>query len=61
VTGLLVSQRLEIGQISTTRLGKNAYRADITIRGRTPSVIANAIAAVDDIAGVDIISSSTAD
>ena len=61
VTGLLVSQRLEIGQISTTRLGKNAYRADITIRGRTPSVISNAIAAVDDIAGVDIISSSTAD
>jgi len=61
VTGLLVKQRLEIGQISTTRLGKNTYRADITIRGRTPSVISNAIADIDDIAGVDIISSSTAD
>jgi putative Mg2+ transporter-C (MgtC) family protein len=61
VTGLLVGQRLEIGQISTTRLGKNAYRADITIRGRTPSVISSAIAAIDEIAGVDIISSSTAD
>jgi len=61
VTGLLVKQRLEIGQISTTRLGKNTYRADITIRGRTPSVISTAIADIDDIAGVDIISSSTAD
>jgi len=61
VTGLLVKQRLEIGQISTTRLGKNVYRADITIRGRTPSVISSAIADIDDIAGVDIISSSTAD
>lgn len=61
VTGILVGQRLEIGQISTQRLGKNSYRADVTIRGRTPSVISNAIAAVDGIAGVDIISSSTAD
>jgi putative Mg2+ transporter-C (MgtC) family protein len=61
VTGILVGQRLEVGQISTQKLGKNSYRADITIRGRTPSVISNAIAAVDDIAGVDIISSSTAD
>jgi putative Mg2+ transporter-C (MgtC) family protein len=61
VTGILVGQRLEVGQISTQKLGKNTYRADITIRGRTPSVISNAIAAVDDVAGVDIISSSTAD
>jgi putative Mg2+ transporter-C (MgtC) family protein len=61
VTGILVGQRLEVGQISTQKLGKNTYRADITIRGRTPSVISNAIAAVDGIAGVDIISSSTAD
>jgi len=61
VTGILVKQRLEVGQISTHRLSKNTYRADITVRGRTPSVIANALTAVDDIAGVDIISSSTAD
>jgi len=56
-----VDERLEIGQISTTRIGKNAYRADITVRGRTPSVVSNAIAAIDDLPGVDIISSSTAD
>lgn len=61
VTGVLVKNRLEIGQISTQRIGKNSYRADISIRGRTASVIASAIAAVDEIAGVDIISSSQAD
>jgi putative Mg2+ transporter-C (MgtC) family protein len=61
VTSTLVKHRLEIGQISTTRLGKNSYRADVTIRGRTPSVISNAISEIDGIPGVDIISSSTAD
>src|SRR5258707_798992 len=38
VTSVLVGRRLEIGQISTQRLGKNAFRADISIRGRTASV-----------------------
>jgi putative Mg2+ transporter-C (MgtC) family protein len=61
VTGILVSHRLEIGQISTQRLGKSSYRADLAIRGRTPSVIASAIGAIDDIEGVDIISTSSAD
>jgi putative Mg2+ transporter-C (MgtC) family protein len=61
VTGVLVSHRLEIGQISTQQLGKNSYRVDVQVRGRTPSVISAAIAAVDDLAGVDIISSSQAD
>ena len=61
VTGVLVGHRLEIGQISTQRLGKDSFRADLAVRGRTPSVIASAIAAVDDIEGVDIISTSQAD
>ena len=61
VTGILVSHRLEIGQISTQRLGKDSFRADIGVRGRTPSVISSAIGAIDDLDGVDIISSSTAD
>ena len=61
VTSVLVSHRLEIGQVSTQRLGKNSFRADISIRGRTASVISSAIQAVDDIAGVDIVSSSQAD
>jgi putative Mg2+ transporter-C (MgtC) family protein len=61
VTGVLVKLRLEIGQISTQRLGKNEYRADLEVRGRTSSVVASAIQAIDAIAGVDIISSSQAD
>ncbi|HKQ17074.1 MAG TPA: hypothetical protein VJS87_00920 [Solirubrobacterales bacterium] len=61
VTSILVSHRLEIGQISTQRLGKASYRADLAIRGRTPSVIAGAIAAVDELDGVDIISTSSSD
>jgi putative Mg2+ transporter-C (MgtC) family protein len=61
VTGILVGHRLEIGQISTQRLGKASYRADVAVRGRTPSVIASAIAAVDELDGVDIISTSSSD
>ena len=61
VTGVLVGHRLEIGQISTQRVGKNAYRADLSVRGRTPSVISSAIEAIDAIAGVDIVSSSQTD
>ena len=61
VTGILVGHRLEIGQISTQRLGKSSYRADLAIRGRTPSVITGAIAAIEELDGVDIISTSQAD
>ena len=61
VTGILVSHRLEIGQISTQRLGKASYRADLAVRGRTPSVVTSAIAAIDDLEGVDIISTSSSD
>ena len=61
VTGILVGHRLEIGQISTQRLGKSSYRADLAIRGRTPSVITGAIAAIDELEGVDIVSTSQAD
>jgi putative Mg2+ transporter-C (MgtC) family protein len=61
VTGILVTHRLEIGQISTQRLGRDSFRADVAIRGRTPSVITAAITAIDDLAGVDIISTSSAD
>ena len=61
VTGILVTNRLEIGQISTQRLGKSSFRADLAIRGRTPSVVTAAIAAIDELEGVDIISTSSAD
>ena len=61
VSTILVGHRLEIGQISTQRLGRESYRADIAVRGRTPSVIASAIEEIDRISGVDIISTSQSD
>ena len=61
VTSILVGHRLEIGQISTQRLGKSNFRADLAIRGRTQSVVTSAIAAIDEIDGVDIITTSQSD
>jgi putative Mg2+ transporter-C (MgtC) family protein len=61
VTSILVGNRLEIGQISTQRVGKADFRADIAVRGRTPSVVTSAIAAIDDLDGVDILATSSAD
>jgi putative Mg2+ transporter-C (MgtC) family protein len=61
VSTIHVGGRLEIGQISTQRLGRNSYRADIAIRGRTQSVIAGAIEAIDRLEGVDIIGTSQND
>jgi putative Mg2+ transporter-C (MgtC) family protein len=61
ITGVLVKHRLEIGQVSTQRVGKNEYRADLSVRGRTQSVVTSAIEAVDAIAGVDIVSSTPTD
>ena len=61
VTGILVGHRLDIGQISTQRLGRESYRADIAIRGRTQSVITSALGAIDELDGVDIVSTSSSD
>ena len=61
VSTILLGSRLEIGQISTQRLGRNSYRADIAIRGRTQSVVAGAIEAIDRLEGVDIIATSQND
>ena len=61
VSTILVGSRLEIGQISTQRLARNRYRADIAVRGRTQSVIAGAIESIDRLEGVDIISTSQND
>ena len=61
ISTILVTNRLEIGQISTQRLARNSYRADIAVRGRSQSVMAGAIEAIDKLDGVDIISTSQAD
>ena len=61
VTGILLGHRIEVGAISTHRLAKDNFRADIGIRGRSRAAIATAIASIDDLEGVDIVSSSTTD
>jgi putative Mg2+ transporter-C (MgtC) family protein len=61
VTAILANSRLDIGQISTQRLGKDSFRADLSIRGRTASVITSAISAIDELEGVDIVSTSQPD
>ncbi len=61
VTGILVKNKLAIGQISTQRLGKASYRADLAVRGRTSAVISGAVATIEELDGVDIVSTSSAD
>jgi putative Mg2+ transporter-C (MgtC) family protein len=60
VTGILAGHRLEIGQISTTRTGKSSFRVDLSVRGRA-RVVTAALTAIEDLQGVDIISSSSGD
>lgn len=61
VSEILIMNRLEIGQISTQRLGKNSYQADVAIRGRHAGAISQAIEEIARIPGVDVVSTTQAD
>lgn len=61
VSGVLIVNKLEIGQIATQRLAKDSYQADITVRGRHSGAITVAIEEIAKLAGVDIISTTQAD
>jgi putative Mg2+ transporter-C (MgtC) family protein len=61
VSEILLSNKLEIGQIATQRLGKDSYQADIAVRGRRTGSISAAIEEIARIPGVDIVSTSQAD
>lgn len=61
VSEILMLHKLEIGQISTQRLGKDSYQADIAVRGRHTGSISAALAGIARIPGVDIVSTSQAD
>lgn len=61
VSSVLAANRLEIGAIQTQRLGREHYRADLSVRGRTPSQIAAAIESIERIEGVEIVSTSQPD
>jgi len=61
VTAILREHKLEIGEIATNRHGRNAYRVDLTLRGRSPAAIAGALEVIATVDGVDILSTSHAD
>jgi len=61
VSGILNANKLDIAQISTQRLAKDSYRADLSVRGRSAAQVAAALEAIDRLDGVDVVSTSQAD
>jgi putative Mg2+ transporter-C (MgtC) family protein len=61
ISEVLIANKLEIGQISTQRLGKGAYQADVAVRGRHSGAIAQAIEEIARIPDVDIVSTTQSD
>jgi putative Mg2+ transporter-C (MgtC) family protein len=61
VSQVLISNKLEIGQISTERLGPDSYQADVAVRGRQTSAISQAIDEIARIPDVDIVKTTQAD
>jgi putative Mg2+ transporter-C (MgtC) family protein len=61
VTEILITQKLDIGEIATQRLSKESYQADLAVRGRSPGAISQAIDAISRIPGVDVVSSTAVD
>ena len=61
VSTALATAKIEIGAIQTQRLGRESYRADLSIRGRSASTIASVLEVIEAIEGVDIISTSQPD
>ena len=61
ISAILGEHKIDIAALQTQRLGKEHYRADLSIRGRTEAVIAAALEAIARIPGVDIVSTSRSD
>ena len=61
VSAALANGKVDIGAIQTQRLGKDSYRADLAIRGRSTTAIASVLEVIDEIPGVEIVSTSQAD
>jgi putative Mg2+ transporter-C (MgtC) family protein len=61
ISAALAVGKIDIGAIQTQRLGKDSYRADLSIRGRSAAAIASVLEAIEEIPGVDIISTSHSD
>ncbi len=61
ISMVLVQHKLDIASVQTQRLGKDSYRADIAVRGRSNASIVSAIEAISKIPGVDVVSTSRSD
>ena len=61
ISAALALHKVEIGSIGTQRVGRDSYRADLSLRSRTAQAIVAAEQAIDAIPGVDIVSTSQVD
>src|SRR2546425_4070416 len=61
VSDVLQQQKVEIVGITTQRLGRDSYQADLSLRGRRTSAITDALEALGNVAGVDVISTGLGD
>jgi putative Mg2+ transporter-C (MgtC) family protein len=61
VSSILLENKLEIGSISTQRLSKNSYQADLMVRARRSAGLTSALEALSGVEGIDIVSTSQAD
>jgi putative Mg2+ transporter-C (MgtC) family protein len=61
ISTILLENKLEIGTISTQRLAKNSYQADLMVRARRSAALTAALEALGGVEGIDIVSTSQAD
>jgi putative Mg2+ transporter-C (MgtC) family protein len=61
VSSILLENKLEIGSISTQRLSKNSYQADLMVRAKRSAGLTSALEALSGVEGIDIVSTSQAD
>jgi putative Mg2+ transporter-C (MgtC) family protein len=61
VSSILLDNKLEIGSISTQRLSKNSYQADLMVRAKRSAGLTSALQALSGVEGIEIVSTSQAD
>jgi putative Mg2+ transporter-C (MgtC) family protein len=61
ISTALAEHKIDVASLQTQRLGRDSYRADLSIRGRSDAAIATALEAIAKIPGVDIVSTSRTD
>jgi len=61
VSDVLQEQKVEIVGITTQRLARGSYQADLSLRGRRTSAITEALEALGGVPGVDVISTGLGD